>query len=454
MTRTSLLGRTSIFGNFLNAILDLQRRVGFLERYPGLLLSWITLEDTPAEYSADEVGWGVVVNEDADALEFAQLLAQADMDTHEAAADPHAGYVLNAELTTHTADVDAHHALVTLGADADAFLGISGQALSVDSQSANTVLAGPTSGASADPDFRSLVEDDIPAAFLTSTEHTAIGDSSPHHTSFTSSNHTTIVDGSPHHPAVTLGADADVLLGISAQALSFDTQTANYVLAGPTSGGAADPTFRALVDADIPDAISRDSELTTHEEDISAHHAYMSIHTDAGVLLERTGQRLEFVSQSANTVLAGPTSGGSADPTFRALVGADLPAFSVHADEGSGGPNLTGSFQAISGISISFTPTTNEFAVITATFVVRQSAGTAACNASDQLEFEIRVGSTTIQTSGPLATGSTGDLSFTVCHHYSLTATGVTFTMRARNTSGSRGRMTADSMMHIVRIPR
>jgi hypothetical protein len=35
-------------------------------------------------------------------------------------------------------------------------------------------------------------------------------------------------------------------------AVSLATQTANYVWSGPTSGGAATPTFRALVSADIP----------------------------------------------------------------------------------------------------------------------------------------------------------------------------------------------------------
>jgi hypothetical protein len=54
------------------------------------------------------------------------------------------------------------------------------------------------------------------------------------------------------HANVTLGADADVLLGLSTQQLTFDTQTANTILAGPTTGVAADPTFRALVAADIP----------------------------------------------------------------------------------------------------------------------------------------------------------------------------------------------------------
>lgn len=66
--------------------------------------------------------------------------------------------------------------------------------------------------------------------------------------------------GSAHHSAVTLAADADTVLGLTGQDISLDTQTANTVFAGPTSGGAADPTFRSLVDADIPAAITRDSE--------------------------------------------------------------------------------------------------------------------------------------------------------------------------------------------------
>jgi hypothetical protein len=54
------------------------------------------------------------------------------------------------------------------------------------------------------------------------------------------------------HDALTLGATATDILGLSTQELGFDTQTANYVLAGPTTGAAAAPTFRALVSGDIP----------------------------------------------------------------------------------------------------------------------------------------------------------------------------------------------------------
>lgn len=45
-------------------------------------------------------------------------------------------------------------------------------------------------------------------------------------------------------------------------ALSLATQTANQVFAGPTTGAAATPTFRTLVDADIPNAITIDLAAT------------------------------------------------------------------------------------------------------------------------------------------------------------------------------------------------
>jgi hypothetical protein len=54
------------------------------------------------------------------------------------------------------------------------------------------------------------------------------------------------------HDPVTLGADADAILGLTSQQLTLDPQAANTVLAGPVAGPAADPTFRALVAADVP----------------------------------------------------------------------------------------------------------------------------------------------------------------------------------------------------------
>lgn len=54
------------------------------------------------------------------------------------------------------------------------------------------------------------------------------------------------------HDAVTLDANAGAILGLSTQQLTLDTQVANRVFAGPTTGADAVPTFRALVAGDIP----------------------------------------------------------------------------------------------------------------------------------------------------------------------------------------------------------
>jgi hypothetical protein len=73
-------------------------------------------------------------------------------------------------------------------------------------------------------------------------------------------------------------------------AISKANQSANSVYAGPASGAAATPTFRAMVAADFP--------------------------------------ALPYVSnaaQAANLVLAGPASGSAATPTYRALVAKDFP---------------------------------------------------------------------------------------------------------------------------------
>ena len=77
------------------------------------------------------------------------------------------------------------------------------------------------------------------------------------------------------------------------QGAQFGPESANLFLAGPLTGAAGDPTFRAITNADL-----------------------------ANVSLEG----LNFGPQSANQVLAGPASGAATDPAFRALVSDDLPA--------------------------------------------------------------------------------------------------------------------------------
>jgi len=103
-------------------------------------------------------------------------------------------------------------------------------ALSLTTESANQIFAGPSSGAAAIPTFRSLTSADIPALPYGTGTVTSVGLSLPSIFNVT---------GSPVTTSGTLSA-------------TLATETANYVFAGPTTGSAAAPTFRALVANDIP----------------------------------------------------------------------------------------------------------------------------------------------------------------------------------------------------------
>jgi hypothetical protein len=92
--------------------------------------------------------------------------------------------------------------------------------------------------------------------------------------------------GGVDHDAVTLGADADVLLGLSTQQITFDTQTANYVFAGPTTGAAADPTFRALVTGDLPSGATLDAEWDSIAEIEAATGVNIIVNTEIDSLAE------------------------------------------------------------------------------------------------------------------------------------------------------------------------
>ena len=130
------------------------------------------------------------------------------------------------------------HAAVTLSVEADTLLGLTTQQITLDTQAANTVFAGRAdAGVAVAPTFRSLVALDIPdisGTYMTPGAHTAIGDSAP------------------HHAAVTLAASAAVLMDLTGQAISLDTQAANTFFAGRADVGAAQaPTFRAIVALDL-----------------------------------------------------------------------------------------------------------------------------------------------------------------------------------------------------------
>ena len=140
------------------------------------------------------------------------------------------------------------------------------------------------------------------------------------------------------HDALTLAADADTVLGLSTQELGLDTQTANYVFAGPVSGAAADPTFRALVADDIPD--------------ISA--TYLTAETDPTALLTAgtdnvKDTHIDWGSGAGQVNLADIPGGTAGADTF------DFSAATVTL------PTLTGLLTANAGISVKNGDTSSGF---------------------------------------------------------------------------------------------
>ena len=120
--------------------------------------------------------------------------------------------------------------------------------------------------------------------------------------------------------------------------ISFTNQNVNTILAGPSSGTtAAAPTFRKLVAADIPDIsgtyylASNPSGYTTNTGTVTSVRVQASspltstTNTASNTTLDTT---IKFSNQNKNLVLAGPSSGNAAAPTFRSLVADDIPSIS------------------------------------------------------------------------------------------------------------------------------
>lgn len=161
-------------------------------------------------------------------------------------------------------------------------------AVSLVTQSANCVFAGPTSGGAATPTCRALVSADLPAGTGTVT---SVGLSLPS---------IITVSGSPVTGSGTLTG-------------TLATQTANTIWAGPTTGAAAAPTFRALVAADLPSGTIIGS-LTANQ--IAYGSASNTITGSAGLTFSDAANiRLATLaggsSQSTNPLLDVTNSAGS-----------------------------------------------------------------------------------------------------------------------------------------------
>jgi len=127
-------------------------------------------------------------------------------------------------------------------------------------------------------------------------------------------------------PSIAHSGDALIASGTATQqaadsGLSLTSEAQNSVLAGPASGGAGAPSFRALTSADLPTSGAGSGSVTSVGLSMPLQFSCTGSPITASGTLS-----CGWATQSANTVLAGPASGSAAAPTFRALTGADLPA--------------------------------------------------------------------------------------------------------------------------------
>lgn len=155
--------------------------------------------------------------------------------------------------------------------------------------------------------------------------------------------------GTPTWALRTLTADATSGLAVTNGAgiagnpeISFQAETANAFLAGPSTGSAAVPTYRAIVPADLP--IATDIALGIVRPDnttITVAAGVLSAAATGTVTSVGLTAPLEFTvsgspvtgsgtlgltwdSQTANYVFAAP-DGSAGTPAFRALIPDDIP---------------------------------------------------------------------------------------------------------------------------------
>ncbi|MEI7891399.1 MAG: hypothetical protein WCI36_05560, partial [bacterium] len=117
---------------------------------------------------------------------------------------------------------------------------------------------------------------------------------------------TTMAFDSSYFSVSKTGSDANI---------TFGNQAANTILAGPLLGVDAVPTFRTLVDADIPSSIARASALSTLHSAVTldpAGQGYLSLSASQQI----TANKIALASQVSGTL--GVTSGGTGQSTYAA----------------------------------------------------------------------------------------------------------------------------------------
>lgn len=197
---------------------------------------------------------------------------------------------------------------------------------------------------------------------------------------------------------------------------TLNTQTANKVFAGATSGGAASPTFRSLVTADLPAGTGTVTSVAMTGDGVIFNSTVTgSPVTTSGTLAPA------LLTQTKNTFLSGPTTGANAAPTFRVIGAGDIPSGTVTWDQiGNAAGALTlanagnaTTFNQTSGVTWKWANTTAATNTTPQNSPVLSLAGTSwtgAASQEDALTLQVQPASGANPTVGIQLshTGSTG----------------------------------------------
>jgi hypothetical protein len=243
----------------------------------------------------------------------------------------------------------------------------------LDTQPANEVFAGPVSGPAAQPTFRSLVSADIPnnAANTTGTASNITATSNSTLTTLTAlSLPTSQLTGTLSSAEMLPLPTNDIYVGNgsnqpAAVAMSGDV---NIVSSGATTIQPNVVTNSKLAQMPANTLKGNNTGSTANAADLTVAQVNTMLGTVTSVTasspLQSSGgatPNISFINENANTVLAGPTSGGAAAPTFRALVSADIPPINL-ASTANGG--VTGVLNiANGGTDLSTTPTNGQLLI-------------------------------------------------------------------------------------------
>lgn len=257
---------------------------------------------------------------------------------------------------------------------------------------------------------------------------------------------------------------------------SLITQTTKTFFAGPSTGSPAVPTFRTLIASDLPplgngqlyignagtpivSSLSAGSgitvtpgagTLTVASTRVSSVALALpsSVFTVTGSPVTSSGTLTgTFKTQNANTVFAGPSSGGAAVPTFRTLTAADIPApTSLNYIEVS----TTSTFSNFNSGTFTVIPSMTTTPVA-GTYQVSFSCSAQPSTSSGVYEYAIYNGATQIAHSRRSSTGSSGIQTY--FSQAVVVANGINaITVQIRKNSGAGNIDVFERSMFLLRI--